>query len=139
METKIRFLEARVLNFALSSNPEPKESEFELTFFPAFIKEDLREFLIVFEVEIVSSYPDEEGKALIQIQYAAKFQTSDDITEEFMNSKFVELNAPAIAYPYLRAFVSNFTINAGLKPLVLDTINFVNGFDKKKIDEENTQ
>lgn len=141
MTTQIKFSEARVLNFILSNGCEATEDDFKLAFYPAFNETDLREFLIVFEIEIVSSasIDQDSDKVSMQIQYAAKFETSEDIDKAFMESPFVEKNAPAIAYPYLRAFVSNFTINAGLKPLVLDTVNFFNGFDKRKIDEKDSQ
>ena len=40
------------------------------------------------------------------------------------NSKdFFELNGTAILFPYLRAFVTNFTAQAGFPPLILPPIN----------------
>jgi preprotein translocase subunit SecB len=40
-------------------------------------------------------------------------------------------NAPAIAFPYLRSFISTLTLNAGYILAVLLSINFVN-FNTKK-------
>jgi len=53
------------------------------------------------------------------------FETDEEITEEFKNSHFPKINAPAIAYPYLRAYVSNLTLQSGVTPVMLPTINFV--------------
>jgi preprotein translocase subunit SecB len=47
------------------------------------------------------------------------------ITDEFKLSSFPKVNAPAIAFPYLRAFISNLTLQSGLEPVILPSINFV--------------
>lgn len=49
----------------------------------------------------------------------------EELTDEFKNSSFPIINAPAIAFPYLRAFVSNLTLQAGTLPVILPSINFV--------------
>ena len=54
------------------------------------------------------------------------FEIVDEkITEDFKLSSFPKINAPAIAFPYLRAFVSNLTLQSGLEPVILPYINFV--------------
>ena len=54
------------------------------------------------------------------------FEIVDEkITEDFKLSSFPKINAPAIAFPYLRAFVSNLTLQSGLEPVILPSINFV--------------
>ena len=54
------------------------------------------------------------------------FEIVDEkITEDFKLSSFPKINAPAIAFPYLRAFVSNLTLQSGLEPVLLPSINFV--------------
>jgi len=58
-----------------------------------------------------------------QVSMTAVFETENIITEDFKNSTFVQINAPAIAFPYLRSFVSTMTINAGFAPIVLPTVN----------------
>lgn len=56
-----------------------------------------------------------------------QFELLDDekITEEFKLSSFPKVNAPAIAFPYLRAFISNLTLQSGFEPVILPSINFV--------------
>lgn len=54
------------------------------------------------------------------------FEIVDEkMTEDFKLSSFPKINAPAIAFPYLRAFVSNLTLQSGLEPVILPSINFV--------------
>lgn len=65
------------------------------------------------------------------IIFLAQFHTSENFEDEYLNSKFALINAPAIGYPFLRAFVANTLVNAGYEPLMLPTINFVNLYNKK--------
>jgi preprotein translocase subunit SecB len=70
----------------------------------------------------------------IVVEATAHFQTDIAIDDDFKSSSFIKINAPAIAFPYLRAFVSNVTLNAGYKPLILPSFNFISLSDAK--DEE---
>ena len=60
----------------------------------------------------------------------------EEITEEFKLSPFPKINAPAIAFPYLRAFISNLTLQSGLEPIILPSINFVELANKDKPQED---
>ncbi|SMM98400.1 hypothetical protein SPONN_2298 [uncultured Candidatus Thioglobus sp.] len=70
---------------------------------------------------------------LLSIEYIATFATSKGIDDEFKESHFPNINAPAIAYPYLRTFVSQFLLLSGYEPQILPTINFV------KMQEQNDE
>lgn len=60
----------------------------------------------------------------LRLEYLALFNTEGDITEEFKKSHLARANAPAIAYPYLRAFVSQFCTLSGFEPLTLPIRGF---------------
>ena len=61
------------------------------------------------------------------------FEIVDEkITEDFKLSSFPKINAPAIAFPYLRAFVSNLTLQSGFSPIILPSVNFVKLAKKNK-------
>lgn len=53
------------------------------------------------------------------------FTADEPITEEFKKSSFPMVNAPAIAFPYLRSFISIFTLQSGFAPVLIPSINFV--------------
>lgn len=53
------------------------------------------------------------------------FKIDEPISEKFKLSDFPKVNAPAIAFPYLRTFISNLTLNSGYDPVILPSINFV--------------
>jgi preprotein translocase subunit SecB len=61
----------------------------------------------------------------LKIYAIGHFITTETINEDFKKSSFLTINAPAIAYPYLRAFVSNLILNMGYNPVVLPTVNFL--------------
>ena len=60
----------------------------------------------------------------LNIIFGAVFGTSETIDEDFKESDFVKINSPAIAFPFLRSFISNLTLNAGLSPFILPAYNF---------------
>ncbi|EPM0026621.1 protein-export chaperone SecB [Citrobacter farmeri] len=62
------------------------------------------------------------------------FECDEPLDESFWKGSFHKINAPAIAYPYLRAFVSTVLLNAGLESVILPSINFVEM--AKKMDSE---
>lgn len=65
-----------------------------------------------------------EDEKFIHVKYESKFITDSPIDHEFKQGDFPYVNAPAIAYPFLRAFVSNLTLNAGYVVLMLPSVNF---------------
>ena len=76
-------------------------------------------FSIKFNLHLI-----EKDKLEIKLEYLTVFESDDPISKEFIEGHFVNVNAPAIAYPYLRAFVSNLTLNSGLGGIILPTMNF---------------
>lgn len=60
----------------------------------------------------------------LNVIFGAVFGTSETIDEDFKESDFVKINSPAIAFPFLRSFISNLTLNAGLSPFILPAYNF---------------
>lgn len=79
-----------------------------------------------------------ETNVVLSVKYAVEFAVKDPVqdnfavTEETLRDTFIQVNAPAIAYPYLRAFVSTVCVNAGYESVFLSPINFQALFDLKK-------
>jgi preprotein translocase subunit SecB len=103
-------------------NLEQKEfekSNFELALETGFSEDDLRSFRIKFKAVISSEVGYE-----LTVEYSSFFETDEEIIDSFKSSNFVTINAPAIAYPFLRSFISTITLNAGYEPVLIPTINF---------------
>ena len=117
----IQFNDIKVINLNLRVIQENIEDveDFNFSFSPAFSESPSTEFLIIFNVSLKL-----EDTFILSVEYAARFSTDNEIDENFKESNFVKINAPAIAYPFLRAYISNFTLNSGFAPIVLPTINF---------------
>ncbi|WP_236195476.1 protein-export chaperone SecB [Pseudomonas glycinae] len=96
-------------------------------FFGARVKFFDNFFCVVFKTEIHT----DEGMC-VDLEYESRFNINVPVDEEFKSSNFPYVNAPAIAYPYLRAFISNLTLNAGFAPVMLPSLNFVAMKDKIK-------
>ncbi len=117
----ITFLDTQVfqLNFDATSQEENINlGDFDFSFSPVFSESNSNEFVIIFKL----SLNNEEFSLLLE--YAARFSVDAEIDEEFKASHFVKVNAPAIAYPFLRTYISNLTLNSGFLPIILPTINF---------------
>jgi len=95
-----------------------REIEVQLGIDPCIINE--KEFSVTFKLVVT----DELNKLSIEMSAIAFFATADSIVEDFKDSNFVRINAPAIVFPYLRAYISNLTVGAGFSPIVLPTLNF---------------
>jgi preprotein translocase subunit SecB len=115
----ITLLNTKVDTLVLS--PEPFEGDkFHFSFSSAFSEENKRNFLIIFNLLVKT-----KDNYSLSISYLAQFESDVDIEDTERNIPFFQINAPAIAYPFLRAAVANLLLNAGHDPLLLPTINFV--------------
>lgn len=124
----IHFIETKVVSLNLtrmSQTDLDAVKDFDFSFSPAFSESNLTEFLIIFDLSLKL-----ENEFILTVEYMARFSTDADIDDEFKTSHFVKGNAPAIAYPYLRAYIGNLTLNSGFAPAVLPTVNFTQYLSK---------
>lgn len=103
-----------------SSSDERIESKFTLNHAAAYAEGSNREFAIIFDFSTILP----EQSLELELEYLAEFKTDEDISDEFKRSGFPKVNAPAIAFPYLRAFISNLLLSGGHNPVLLPSINF---------------
>ncbi len=124
----IKFVEYKIgeLNFSPSSellenlsNLDSINIDDHLVFKPIFFKDSLKNFVVKFHLEVKT-----EETSFFKLDFLSKFECEQDIDESFKESNFPVINAPAIAYPFLRAFVSNFFVSSGYYPILLPTYNF---------------
>ena len=107
------------LNFNNSEENKNEERSFNLKVNHYFSSEISKTFELEFVIEIYDINFD------IALEMLFLFETEAEITENFKLSNFPKINAPAIVFPYVRAFISNFTLQAGFEPIILPSINFV--------------
>lgn len=75
----------------------------------------------------------------ISVDFAADFAVTDtellesfEVTDEVLLNTFIQVNAPAIAYPFLRAYVSTVSVNSGYSQVLLPPVNFQAIFNRRK-------
>jgi len=108
------------LNFEIIDKDDfRKDGEFGLKTGQIYPDDDKKHFFIMFDVELKDKIFDFRFEAMFI------FKIDEDITEDFKISNFPKINAPAIAFPFLRAYISNFTLQSGFEPVILPSINFV--------------
>ena len=127
----LRLAETKVSSLEISDKVENVEEEkLNISFSAQFSEENKKAFLLSFDVQIAH-----KDNLLFKIVFNAIFNTNEEIDEEFMKSSFVSINAPAIAYPYLRAFVSSLMTISGYDHLILPTINFAAELENNRLEE----
>lgn len=77
-------------------------------------------FILNFEIEL----HDDNKETEIKANFIGLYDSTNEVNDEFINSTFLKVNAPAILFPFIRSYISTITINAGLEPIILPTINF---------------
>lgn len=120
---KIQLESWRIVDLSFNALEEPREEDnknsFNLKTGQLFPPEEKSMFTVFFDATIF----DEEFDLLLKAIF--RFTTDTEIDEEFKISDFPKINAPAIAFPYLRAYISNLTLQSGYDPVILPSINFV--------------
>lgn len=92
---------------------------------------DETQFFIFIDVELSA-----EDAFFMFVRSVAKFSFDTTITED-MKKSFINVNAPAIAFPYLRAFISNISVNVGcILPIILPAQFFKGDLPTATIEEE---
>jgi preprotein translocase subunit SecB len=77
-----------------------------------------------FELNLILEISSKDDDTNIVCNFIGYFSCDVEITKDFLESSFASINAPAILFPFIRAYISTVTINAGLSPIILPTINF---------------
>ena len=96
-----------------------EENSFGLKTGQVFPQKETTKFVIIFDIDLKDKHFD------LDFQVSFVFTTENEIDEEFKFSNFPKINAPAIAFPFIRSYVSNFTLQSGFDPVILPSINFV--------------
>ena len=115
-EWKVKNLSFKINDIQIEK--KTKKNSFNLSMGHFFSEENSKEFGIGFRINI----KDEEFNIL---EMVFLFELDEDVDEKFKQSDFLTINAPAIAFPYVRSYISNLTLQSGFSPIILPSVNFV--------------
>lgn len=115
-----------------SSLDESGDDDLKISFTNGYSDSEPKNFTVMFTIELHTS-----EKFYLEVVKTFEFETDELITDEFKQSSFPVVNAPAIAYPYLRSFIGTLTLNAGLDAVMLPTVNFQAMYNASKKSDSN--
>lgn len=116
-EWKVKNLSFKINDIQIEK--KTKKNSFNLSMGHFFSEENSKEFGIGFRINI----KDEEFNILMEMVFL--FELDEDVDEKIKQSDFLTINAPAIAFPYVRSYISNLTLQSGFSPIILPSVNFV--------------
>ena len=125
--TKVLFLKIQPAQDDFTQQEEKFSFDYQVEF-PDSVKD---KFIVVIKALI-----ENQSGYHVDTIFLAEFKVDSEVNEDFKKSKFPFVNAPAIAYPFFRAFVASTLVNNGLEVHYLPSVNFELLYRKKK---ENTQ
>lgn len=119
-EAQFRFLDFKVVKsiYQIDTQKFKQGGKLDVNFKCPTELDFAQKNLISFPMEVLI---ENEDKSLrIQVGIIGIFESDVDLTKE---KSFVEISAPAIIFPYIRAYVSNLTSMSGIQPILLPTYN----------------
>lgn len=115
----LRFINFVVPNFHFEKKNFNEKDKTVLDLIPrAIISRSLNQFHISMEIKIL----DVESEFTLKMLGIGIFEYSNDNDEKTLLN-FMSINGPAIVFPYLRGFISNFTSLTGFDTITLPTLN----------------
>lgn len=85
-------------------------------------------FFVNIQIKLIT-----ENKSLeLILNSKSTFETESEIDKDYLESPMVNVNAPAIVFPFLRAFINTISTNAGYNPIILPAINFAKFSNENK-------
>ena len=117
---KFRFKGYKIVESHITTNPEKETSqnlnvEFEQTI---GVNEDGHNM----RLEMAAIINDENNALIIKIKAQGFFEFESDIKPKEKDI-FFRTSAPAILFPYVRAYITTLSSLSGVKPVILPTLN----------------
>lgn len=117
---QFRFVNYRITESAIQIDPEREPNdELEVNFEQTIgVHETENRMRLLLNTTIT----DKDSVLSIAVKAEGFFEFDSELDEE-MKDDFFNTNAPAILFPYIRAYISTLSTLSGLKPIILPTLN----------------
>lgn len=77
----------------------------------------------LFRTVFILNIKGKENPFSLQVQALGNFEIQGEIPEE-IKANYLKISAPSILYPYVRAFISNLTLQTGMPAITIPPMNF---------------
>jgi len=126
--SKFQFKGFKIIRSLIERNEKKLSPEVSLSFTPKGIinKKDS-----VFKLQLGVKIEDKNKSFNIEIKAVANYIFDRNENLENLN-KYFYINAPALLFPYIRAYISTLTNLSGFKPINLPTLNMTQLGDNLK-------
>ena len=119
-EAQFRFVNYRITESVIKLNPEVEPNdELEVNFEQTIGVHDTENRM---RLLLNTSIKDKNNALSIAVKAEGFFEFDEGLDED-MKDGFFNANAPAILFPYIRAYISTLSTLSGIKPIVLPTLN----------------
>lgn len=127
-QTKFRFKGYRIIKSEMRMAQSGEiDKKLNVTFSGIRTSECESEYALDLGVSVTN--PDQSLDIQLEMRGIFEFDNNLSLQEK---GTFFTASAPAIMFPYLRAHISTLTAISGIDPLILPTINFVEGLRRAK-------
>ena len=124
VQNAIRLVKVQFPKFSITSSDFMNETltdeiDMNIEYSILFSETNTATFIVEFKAKLFNK----EGNFKAYFTMVALFEAHNVIDDDFKNSLLVKINAPAIAFPFLRSFITTVSVNAGFKPIIIPSIN----------------
>lgn len=117
--SSFQFKGYKIIDSHIKQNHDDIAHELKLSFIP---KGEIDKTQSIFLLTLETTIEDENNAFSANIKAKATFSFDKDADPEHIDN-FFYINAPAILFPYIRAYISTLTTLSGVKPVTLPTLN----------------
>lgn len=121
-ESGFQFKGFKITRSLIEHNKSKGEKKLSISFSPKGVINKENSIFTLFLKVIIS---DDVKSLNIEIEAKADYQFKSELKQETLNNYFY-INAPAILFPYLRAYISSLTALSGIPVITLPTLNLTN-------------
>lgn len=119
MNIQLKSWEVKSLHIESTKENQEAKQTFRFSCGNGLSESNEKEFFVGFRIVLTDS------KFNLRLEMHFSFETDEPLTDDFINSPFLRINAPAIAFPYLRSYISTITMQSGYGTVILPSVNFV--------------
>lgn len=119
VKSAFKFEKYSILRSVIDRKSDETPKSLQIGFEPkgTHFKEDSR-----FELFLMVRIEDEGKSLLIEVDASATYLLEGEVSDKMLKT-FFYLNAPAILFPYIRAYIATLTTLSGMAPINLPTLN----------------
>lgn len=109
----------KIIKSYFEMNNSDEKQTFSINFSPKGI---INKETSKFEMELGVLIEERDNKFKAEITVLGVFKFVSDMKEDMLDNFFYK-NAPAILFPYVRAYITTLTSLSGISPVILPTLN----------------